>query len=129
MDRTNSRARHGTTRGRPALAAVAILVSAVAAVAAGGCTTTSVDGDHATDGVNRQRYDFETVKVRAKRLQKGMTTLDVSMLLGSPAQVRGERWYYRPSKAGPGQVLRVTFDGNVLKEWGYEPLILGEMFR
>jgi hypothetical protein len=58
-----------------------------------------------------------------------MTTLDVSMLLGSPAQVRGERWYYRPSKAGPGQVLRVTFDGNVLKEWGYEPLILGEMFR
>ena len=115
------------TRSTPAL----IVPAAILALAfICGCQTTSIDGDYATDGMNRQKYDFETVKVRARQLQKGMTTFQVSLLLGSPAQVRGDRWYWRPRSQGPGEVLRVTFDDrSAVKEWGYEPLILGELFR
>lgn len=42
-----------------------------------------------------QRYDLETVKLRAAELKPGMPKSEVYLLLGAPAEYRGDTWVYR----------------------------------
>lgn len=77
-----------------------------------------------------QRYDFETVTRNAKDLAEGMRKYEVLMLLGSPAEMseEGNVWVYvpeRPAVLVPGRALRLEFEDERLKRFGYHPIVLG----
>jgi hypothetical protein len=78
----------------------------------------------------KQRYPWDTVVELAKQLQKGMTKPQVMMLMGSPAEIDTEdnHWIYLPERYAiliPGQFLQLDFEGAVLSDFGYRPIVLG----
>ncbi len=80
-----------------------------------------------------QRYEFSEVKRNAEDLKVGMTKMQVLFLLGSPAEQSGKKdvWVYLPERYGilvPAQALRLKFRDQILEEFGFRPIILGERF-
>ena len=78
-----------------------------------------------------QYHDFADVERKAKRLQLGMTKLQVLQLLGSPAEKSrdGTTWLYLPERPAvliPGRALRLEFEGSRLAEHGYRAIVLGK---
>jgi outer membrane protein assembly factor BamE (lipoprotein component of BamABCDE complex) len=78
-----------------------------------------------------QKYSFDTVERRSEQLRKGMTKLDVMMLLGSPAERSddGDVWVYlpeRPAVLVPSRALRLVFENNVLAKHSYSAIVLGQ---
>lgn len=76
---------------------------------AGGVLVGCASGD-AGSGVQRevpleQRHSLEVVQLRAGDLRPGMSTAEVFLQLGSPAEYRGDTWIYR----GGDQTLTVRF--------------------
>ena len=79
----------------------------------------------------KQRYEFETVERRAEQLKEGMTKLDVTLLLGSPAETSddGDVWVYLPERPAvllPSRALRLVFKNNLLEKHEYDSIILGQ---
>lgn len=94
-----------------------------------GCSTESVDMAAYEGAPPGQRYTMDEVLERAKRLEPGMSELDVMMTLGSPAEVRGEVWVYLPSSPGvllPKWALEVEFDNGRYVDHSRQPVIIGE---
>ena len=80
-----------------------------------------------------QFYEFSEVQERAEDLMVGMTTRDVILLLGSPAEKSRDRseWVYLPERAAvliPGRALKLEFESRRLASWGYHAIILGQRF-
>jgi outer membrane protein assembly factor BamE (lipoprotein component of BamABCDE complex) len=79
----------------------------------------------------KQKYKFATVERRAEQLREGMTKLDVTILLGSPAETSddGDIWFYvpeRPAVLVPTRCLRLVFKSNVLATHDYTTIALGQ---
>lgn len=95
-----------------------------ACVALVGC----VQRDPATGDVRppgNQKYTYSDVKQRAKRLQPGMTRIQVMVLLGSPAKEKADEWIYLPDVSLPlGEALHVYFDRGVLVKHSFKPIII-----
>jgi outer membrane protein assembly factor BamE (lipoprotein component of BamABCDE complex) len=77
-----------------------------------------------------QRYFFSHVTEQAKKLEKGMSKLQVMMLLGSAAEqsVSTDIWVYLPERPGvlvPASALKLEFGPSGLADWGYHPIVLG----
>ena len=77
-----------------------------------------------------QKYTFDVVEKNAEKLQKGMTKLDVHLLLGSPAEKdeADDLWIYLPERYAvlvPARALRLEFKDRVLVDFGYRPIVLG----
>ena len=77
-----------------------------------------------------QKFFYEHVTEQAKKLKKGMTKLDVTLLLGSAAEQNssGDTWVYlpeRPAVLVPATALKLEFGTEGLSEWGYYPIVLG----
>lgn len=77
-----------------------------------------------------QRYPFEKVEKEAARLQDGMTKYQVTLLLGSPAEVdkADDVWVYLPERYAvivPARALRLQFKDGKLQEHGYRAIVLG----
>lgn len=80
-----------------------------------------------------QRYEFEEVTRNAGDLKEGMSSFEVLMLLGSPAEKskHGDVWIYlpeRPAVIVPGRALRLQFRGGKLVDHGYHAIVLGARF-
>lgn len=80
-----------------------------------------------------QRYEFEEVTRNADDLKEGMSTFEVLMLLGSPAEQskHGDVWIYlpeRPAVIVPGRALRLQFRNGKLVDHGYHAIVLGARF-
>lgn len=78
-----------------------------------------------------QKFEFEYVRKQAEKLELGMTTTEVLILLGSPAErdVGGTEWVYLPERPAvliPGKALRLVFENGRLKKYAYHPIILGQ---
>ena len=96
---------------------------------AGACVT-----ENATTGEviprGEQRYPFEQVEKAAEDLKVGMSRTQCLLLLGSPAEMneQGNVWIYLPERYGiliPAKALRLEFQVNDLKEFGFQPIVLG----
>ena len=77
-----------------------------------------------------QKYEYSKVTESAKKLRKGMSKLDVLLLLGSAAEQSdsGDTWIYlpeRPAVLVPASALKLEFGLEGLADWGYHPIILG----
>jgi len=77
-----------------------------------------------------QKYYFSRVTEQAKQLQKGMSKMEVMMLLGSPAEQSssGDCWVYlpeRPAVLVPASALKLDFGPAGLDDWGYHAIVLG----
>ena len=77
-----------------------------------------------------QRYPWDKVTELAKKLEKGMTKMQVLQLIGSPAEVDKEDnlWVYLPERYAilvPAEALRLEFKETVLVDFGYRPIVLG----
>jgi outer membrane protein assembly factor BamE (lipoprotein component of BamABCDE complex) len=77
-----------------------------------------------------QKFFYSHVTEQAKKLEKGMTKLDVMLLLGSAAEQSesGDTWVYlpeRPAVLVPATALKLEFNPDGLAEWGYYPIVLG----
>jgi len=113
----------GMNRTRNLLVSFAVLMA--------GTSCVNVDpntGEIAPRG--NQRYEFERVEKRAKRLKKGMSRYDTLILLGSPAEksARGDVWIYLPERPAilvPSRALRIEFEDGRLLDWSYRPIVLG----
>jgi outer membrane protein assembly factor BamE (lipoprotein component of BamABCDE complex) len=78
-----------------------------------------------------QHYEFDDVQRRSEQLKAGMSKLAVLMLLGSPAEKSSDEdvWVYlpeRPAVLVPARALRLVFERDQLKDFGYRPIILGQ---
>lgn len=79
-----------------------------------------------------QKYDYSTVKEKAKNLRKGMTTMQTLILLGSPAKKEPNVWTYLPQRSGlfiPAESLLVMFEYGRVADWKTAPIILGEQIK
>jgi outer membrane protein assembly factor BamE (lipoprotein component of BamABCDE complex) len=77
-----------------------------------------------------QKFYYSEVTEKAKRLEAGMSKLDVLLLLGSAAEQseNGDTWVYLPERPGvlvPASALKLEFGPAGLAEWGYHPIVLG----
>jgi len=77
-----------------------------------------------------QRYPWEKVKELAKSLKKDMIKSQVLLLMGTPAEIDKEdnQWIYLPERYGiliPAEALQLDFNGVVLVDFGYRPIVLG----
>jgi outer membrane protein assembly factor BamE (lipoprotein component of BamABCDE complex) len=77
-----------------------------------------------------QRYPWDKVQELAKNLRKGMKRSQVLMLMGSPAEVDTEdqQWIYLPERYAiliPARALQLEFEGQILTDFGYRPIVLG----
>jgi outer membrane protein assembly factor BamE (lipoprotein component of BamABCDE complex) len=93
------------------------------------CVTENTDTGEMVPRGN-QRYPWDTVKELAKDLKVGMNKLQVTLLMGSPAEVDAEdnQWIYLPERYAiliPAEALRLEFKGTELVEFGYRPIVLG----
>ena len=94
-----------------------------------GCRQEKDDGLYEVDQTAFQKYDYQTVRERAKQLRPGMSKLEVVLLLGSPAQKEPTVWRYMQKRDGlllPSEALHVHFQGNAVVDHKYVPIILGE---
>jgi len=78
-----------------------------------------------------QKHPFETVELRAEKLQLGINRFAVMALLGSPAKSteNGDVWIYlpeRPAVLVPSRALRLTFEDGALVKYGYRTIVLGK---
>jgi outer membrane protein assembly factor BamE (lipoprotein component of BamABCDE complex) len=97
------------------------------------CLVACVEVDPKTgDTIPRgdQKYYYSHVTEQAKRLKKGMSKLDVLLLLGSAAEQSqdGDTWVYLPERPGvllPTDALKLEFGPAGLADWGYHPIVLG----
>jgi outer membrane protein assembly factor BamE (lipoprotein component of BamABCDE complex) len=105
-------------------------IAVLVALAASSCVNVDPKtGDTIPRG--NQKYYYEQVTENAKQLHKGMSKLDVLLLLGSAAEESkdGDTWVYlpeRPAVLVPASALKLQFgpDGG-LADWGYHPIVLG----
>ena len=105
----------------------------VAVLALFPCTLACVTENTSTGEMvprGNQRYPWDEVQERAKRLQNGMSKGQVLNLMGSPAEIEDEdtHWIYLPERHGilvPAQALHLTFDRGVLAEHQYRAIVLG----
>ncbi len=106
-----------------------IIVGLCLAVSLYGCRTESVEMEtHAGQPVNQQ-HDFDEVKKRAKQLKVGMRSVDVLILLGSPAKKETNAWVYLPSRTGaiiPAEALQVNFERGRYVSHVYQPIVGAE---
>jgi hypothetical protein len=77
-----------------------------------------------------QKFFFSKVTENAERLRKGMSKLEVLLLLGSAAEksTDGDTWIYlpeRPAVLVPASALKLEFGLEGLADWGYHPIVLG----
>ncbi|MBL8862454.1 MAG: hypothetical protein JNK02_10640 [Planctomycetes bacterium] len=118
---TRSRTGH---RARLGLLAALLVVP----IASSCVTENTTTGEMVPRG--NQRYPWEKVQRLAKDLRKGMTTTEVLLHMGSPAEIdtQDEQWVYLPERYGiliPAEALHLQFKERVLVEFGYRPIILG----
>ncbi len=71
-----------------------------------------------------------TVERLAKGLELGMTTVEVTLMIGSPAEKSsdGVMWVYLPERPAvliPSSALHLEFENHRLVKFGYRPIILG----
>ncbi len=92
----------------------------------GGCATSPQDtGPNA--GMRgslpkNQSQPLALVKIKAEDLSLGMTQRDVRRLLGEPARIDGDVWFYLPNQDGSFQLdkkLRIKFFGDEYISKGY----------
>ena len=107
----------------------AFLAAFVVLAGATSCVSENVETGEAIPRGD-QRYPWDTVVEKAKKLEKGMTKTQVMMLLGSPAEVDKEDnlWIYLPERYAilvPAEALRLEFKETVLADFGYRPIVLG----
>jgi len=96
-------------------------------------TASCVNVDPETNEIiprGNQRYEFEEVTRNAEDLKEGMSTFQVLVLLGSPAErgQHGDVWVYlpeRPAVIVPGRALRLQFRNGKLVDFGYRAIVLG----
>jgi outer membrane protein assembly factor BamE (lipoprotein component of BamABCDE complex) len=117
------RSRVNQLRALAACAPFALLPAATACV-----TENTTTGEMVPRG--NQRYPWEEVQERAKRLSNGMSKGQVLNLMGSPAEIEDEdsHWIYLPERHGilvPAQALHLEFDRGVLAEHEYRAIVLG----
>jgi len=109
---------------KPGFLAFALLFAVTPA-----CVTENTDTGEMVPRGN-QRYPWDTVKKLAKDLKVGMNKLQVTLLMGSPAEVDAEdnQWIYLPERYAiliPAEALRLEFKGTELVDFGYRPIVLG----
>jgi len=119
--RTTHRARRGSTRRLTGL-----LVTFCLALA---CVTQNATTGEVVPRGN-QKYPFEKVEKAAEGLALNMGKTEVLLLLGSPAEMAesGDVWIYLPERYGiliPARALRLEFSGQVLADYGFQPIVLG----
>lgn len=78
-----------------------------------------------------QKNDYAYVKERAAQLRVGMTKMEVTILLGSPAQTShdGDVWDYvpeRPAVLMPAKGLRLVFLNGCLKTHEFTTIVFGQ---
>lgn len=78
-----------------------------------------------------QKNEYAYVKERAAQLRVGMTKMEVTILLGSPAQTShdGDVWDYvpeRPAVLMPAQGLRLVFLDGCLKTNEFTAIVFGK---
>ena len=113
------------------MATVRWRVLALALLALGAVACVNVDpktGDTIPRG--NQKYPYSKVTDSAQQLRKGMSKLDVLLLLGSAAEQSegGDTWLYlpeRPAVLVPASALKLEFGPEGLADWGYHPIVLG----
>ncbi len=108
------------------------LATFLLALASASCVTeNTTTGEMVPRG--NQRYPFEKVEKEAGRLEDGMTKYQVTMLLGSPAEIdkADDVWVYLPERYAvlvPARALRLQFKDGKLQEHGYRAIVLGVQF-
>jgi outer membrane protein assembly factor BamE (lipoprotein component of BamABCDE complex) len=100
------------------------------AVALAGCVNVDPETGK-TIPRGEQKNEYAYVKQRADQLREGMTKMEVTILLGSPAQTGGDGnvWDYvpeRPAVLVPAQGLRLVFDGGLLKSHEFTTVAFGK---
>ena len=94
----------------------------------GGCTSHEKSSGKYWD-LRNQRYSYDEVKNRLDQLHEGMSKLDVTVTLGSPAKAYENMWIYlpdRPATYVPGEAIVVEFDGSTYKRYRKTLVILGD---
>lgn len=107
-----------------------LLLVLLAGAATSGCITVDPETDEPIPRGD-QHYPFDRVEELADGLQRGMTKIDVTLLLGSAAEESedGRAWIYLPERAGiviPARALKLEFKDGRLDDWGYHPIVLGQ---
>ncbi len=109
-----------------------VLAPCLLALASASCVTENTTTGEVVPRGN-QRYPFEKVEKEAGRLENGMTKYQVTMLLGSPAEIdkADDVWVYLPERYAvlvPARALRLQFKDGKLQEHGYRAIVLGVQF-
>ena len=106
------------------------LVIALVLGGVGGCQTEQMEGTYYTQGHPNQKYSYNEVKKRVKKLQPGMPRSQVMIELGSPAENRGNLWLYHSGQPGFfGSALHVVFQNGVYVSHEYKSIVLGQKER
>lgn len=105
------------------------LASLALLLASTGCVTTNLDTGEVVPRGN-QKLPYDQVDRLSSKLQVGMTRLDVTMLLGAPAEKDAENnvWVYLPERYAilvPAMALRLEFKDGKLIDFGRRPIVLG----
>ena len=94
-----------------------------------GCTVETDVETGKMVAVRKQYLEYDQVKERLDKLYQGMRVSEVLLLLGSPAQRKGDEWIYlpnRPSWVIPGEAIHIQFRRNTYVSHRFVPIILGE---
>lgn len=77
-----------------------------------GCATQDGRTAGAREVEFQQRYHIDIVRARAVDLRPGMSKAEVYVLLGAPAEYRGDTWVYRsaPGSEGKDETFQVRFN-------------------
>jgi outer membrane protein assembly factor BamE (lipoprotein component of BamABCDE complex) len=120
---------HPVPTHRARVASLCVLAGLTLLPATSACVTeNTTTGEMVPRG--NQRYPWDQVQERAKRLENGMSKGQVLNLMGSPAETDEEdvHWTYLPERHGilvPAKALHLKFVNGVLAEHEYRSIVFG----